>query len=119
MDEQAVEFFREHAGLSYRPAVETPEQGRERGARELARAERWAKDQGIRFAWADDYHDERPDYTPQTCEYVVALDEDGNNLTGLGCIDDADDDYRRVIEAELALEAMDSALSPAWSQAGC
>lgn len=118
----AEQFFYEHAGYSYNAQFETAEDGRKRCARELAEAEQYARDNGIVFHWENDWvvgsHREffGPDSVygdtifgnpePDTCESCTALDKDGYILASLSCIDDADDDYRRVIEAELASEAM-------------
>ena len=108
----AEQFFYDNAGYSYGPD-ETPEQGRKRCARELADAEQWAQLVGAEFRWSDDWEitshvGEFPDaydHEPDTCE-VCDLHVNGQWRQSLGCIDDATDDYRRVIEAELASEAM-------------
>lgn len=105
-DRQAVEFFHEYAGWSYRPGVETPEQGRRKGAVALARAERWAADSGITFGWQWD-HDVAQDTEYEVeCLYAVALDTDARVLASLGGITDPTPEYRRVVEAELALEVL-------------
>lgn len=109
-------FFYDHGGYSYKPGAETQEQGRIRCARELAVAETRAKDAGFEYEWSDDWavgsHKEYfgkgsayEDGEPSTCESCVLRNEDGDVLASLGCIDDADADYRRVVEAELADEA--------------
>ena len=107
----AEQFFYEHAGWSYDPTKESPEQGRRRSAREYAEAERWAKASGLTFEWVDDWTTENHvkeydgyDEEPATCETCIARDESGRVVASLSCIDDASDDYRRVIEAELADE---------------
>lgn len=114
----AMDFFRTHAGYSFDPTVETAEEGRERGARAMAEAETWAAEQGITFAWEDDWevgshakYYGRPPYfvEPETCEHVAAFDPGGNVLASLGCVDDATTEYRRVVQAELALEALGDA----------
>jgi hypothetical protein len=104
-DEQ---FFYDNAGWSYGPD-ETPEEGRERNARELALAEAWAKAEGVEFIWEDDaWVDHQSDArhldeaVPETCEVCTA--RLGEHVESLGCIDDATDDYRRVVEADLAAE---------------
>ena len=106
-------FFFEHAGWSYQPATETPNQGRMRCARDLALAERTAKSRGWQVRWTDDWSldhqrefDCYEDGDPETCEMAALYDEEGTVLASLGCIDGATDEYRRVIEAELADEAM-------------
>jgi hypothetical protein len=107
----SVEFFERHAGFSY-GAGETPEQGRHRCAIELTRAEEWAQVARVQFDWFDDWaigsHVEEfdaYDEEPKNCETCVAR-LGSTVLASLGCIDDADEHYRRVIEAELASEAL-------------
>jgi len=110
----AVRFFHEHGGYGYDPATETRDEGRARCALEAAEAEAWADEQGVTFRWEDDWHvtdhaheyctDAYPDGSPETCEVCDAYLGD-TVLASLGCIDDATDEYRRVIEADLAIEA--------------
>lgn len=110
----AVAFFYEHGGYGWNPATETPEQGHMRSAFALAKAERWAKRKGMTFHWEDDWtvadhaaeFDCYKDGEPDSCEQVVMLDKRETVRGSLGCVDDATDAYRRVVEAELALEAM-------------
>ena len=104
----AERFFFEHAGFSYDPKKETKHAGRIRCAVEMAEAERFASNLGLSFDWSDDYHDDGfKDYTPETCESCTCWDATGMHvLASLGCIDDASPEYRRVIQAELALEAV-------------
>ena len=112
-DPSPAEFFAEHAGLSYNPATETPEQGQERTGRALAAAEEWAESHGYVVTWEDDEdgdhsyleQSEFDGYQITTCEQATLFDRDGNVLAALGCIDDATDDYRRVVGAELAVQA--------------
>ena len=67
---------------------------------------------GCTFGWGDDWsvgdhtleYDCYPDGGPETCEYVIMRDPFGEVVGSLGCIDDADDDYRRTIEEDLAHE---------------
>lgn len=108
----AQRFFFDHAGYSFHPNKETALEGKLRCAVEMAKAEQCAINQGWTAEWSDDWdigsHIEEFDcYTeePTTCESCVLKDADGNVLASLGCIDDADNNYRRVIEAELAEEA--------------
>ena len=117
-DWPAVDFFYEHAGFSYDPARETLEEGRRRTAQALAEAEFWyLTTPNVEFRWRDDFEvgnhrdyfgedSVYADHEPATCE-VVELCFDGEFVDGQGCIDDADDDYRRVVEAEMVLEHMD------------
>lgn len=110
-------FFFTHAGYSYDAKIETRKQGRMRCAVDLASAERFAQTRDWEFEWESDWsigsHQKfygkdsaYEDSEPGTCESCVLRDSDGNALESLGCIDDADSNYRRVIEAELASEAM-------------
>ena len=111
---EALQFHYEHGGYCYDPATERPEDGRARCALAAAGAEAWAKEQGIEFRWEDDWQvtdhahefcaDAYPDGNPETCEQCSAW-LGGECLAAIGCVDDADDNYRRVIEAELAMEA--------------
>jgi hypothetical protein len=112
MTTTAADFFYEHAGYSYNTAIETPEQGRRRTAQALADAELWAHEAGYSVDWEDDWDvtDHVAEYDtydtePATCEQATMHDPDGAVVASLGCIDDATDEYRRVVEAELALEA--------------
>lgn len=121
----AVWFFYRNAGYSYDPANETKQQGRWRGARTLANAEAWARQENITFGWEEDWlvgdhiREYGYDDNPLTCEVAAAYASDGEILASLGCIDDASNDYRRVINAELALEAQDRYPSLLLEKAGC
>lgn len=110
----AERFFYEHAGYSYKPKAETREQGRIRCAIALAKAEIEASNVGLTFVW--DW-DECPDLSwmseeelAQEHEVLCCRIPDPENtrysLASLCGIVDADANYRRVIEAELASEAM-------------
>ena len=111
-------FFYEHAGYSYDPKVETAEMGRIRCAVEMALAEEQGRNVGLEFEWSDDWgvgsHTDfygagscYEDHEPSTCEQCVVKSADGEYLPiSLGCIDEADANYRRVVEAELAMEAI-------------
>lgn len=108
----AAEFFYVHGGYSYDPEVETPDEGHRRTAAVLADAEAWARETGLTFQWEPDpsgtVHVREFDCyeaEPETCEVCTAYDADGEPVASLGCIDDATDAYRRVVEAELAHEA--------------
>lgn len=97
-------FFLRNAGTSYNPKTQTKRQGQSEGARKLAQAERDARALGYTFSWEDDWtvgsHVKKFDgYTeePSTCESCIMLDSH---------VDDASREYRRVIEAELALEEL-------------
>jgi hypothetical protein len=109
-----VEFFEKHAGFNIAPG-ETEAEGRRRAAVALASAEQWARDAGYVVAWEDDddgdhsytEQDEFEGYEVTTCEFAYLYDPEnpeGGPLAALGCIDDATDEYRRVVAAELAAE---------------
>ena len=93
------QFFYDNAGWSYDPKTETSDQGRRRGAIELARAEQWAKKQGYYFEWSDDI--EAP-------LYCCAMYAHGQKYCAqsLGGIDTCTGKYARVVEAELVLQEM-------------
>ena len=128
------QFFLKHAGHSHNPATESPMQGRVRCARQLAAAERKARDSGLYFTWAQDDTDSsdwiadnedggrncNPWLTWYCACHVAPIEtehgerEHGAVLASLGAIDFGRDGepwgnpYRRVVEAELALEALDN-----------
>jgi hypothetical protein len=90
----------------------------------LARAELAVKDAGIRWSWEDDpyawsdwHSDVRRGYSqesdrPERIEMVLAIGPDDEPLPVSLCgIFDADDDYRRLVQAELASEAIDALLT--------
>jgi len=121
--EGARDFFYTNAGYSYDPKTETAEQGRMHGAMELAKAERWARENGYTYVWEDDGCTEvqRDDGTWEQlpavgCAMHAPLDDSQwrNNpipCQSLGGITESDDAserraYRRVVEAELALEEL-------------
>jgi hypothetical protein len=111
----AERFFYNHAGWSYRPGAETPEQGRQACAVSLATAEAWASMHGLAFDWGPD-HDE-----PGTWA-CIAVERTG---TGCGhvraslCSIDLGTDHpcraahARVVEAELAVQVMLEHCEPA------
>lgn len=107
-------FFLRNAGYSYDPKTQTPRQGRSETARKLAKAERDARALGYSFEWEDDWSvgdhqkefDCYADGVPETCESCLMRDPAGKVVQSLGCVDDATREYRRVVEAELALEEL-------------
>ena len=111
MENKAVDFFFEHAGWSYGPD-ETSEQGRMRCAVALADAERKASEAGCCFRWELDGGTNREwtdegEETPTWC--CIMHNEEGEAVQSLYGVDFGDkapwsDPYRRVVEAELALE---------------
>jgi hypothetical protein len=109
----AVAFFLAHGGTI------TDTDGSQRAAKMLARAEKWAKIVGAEYTWAPDWevqdhakeygeaYADMPNGNPSTCE-VASMIIGGTEVGALGCIDDADDNYRRVVQAELAADVMPS-----------
>jgi hypothetical protein len=100
------------------------------GAASLARAEAYAEAMGWTCEWQWDdcsAYDHCADWGCECCknEHTTQIDHqhevcllrnaDGEVLAVLGGIIDADRDYRRLIEAELASEAMADAVR-AWGQ---
>ena len=110
--QQAYLFFLRNAGSSYNPETQTKQQRRSETARLLAKAERDARALGYTFEWQDDWSvrdhvKEFNCYTKQPSPRILCtclmLDSNGEVVQSLGCIDDATREYRRVVEAELAL----------------
>lgn len=108
-------FFFAHAGYSWNPKTQTEEQGKRECAERLARAEEWASANGYSFDWRPDhvtskkFSNEQP---PWMLWQAAIFDPDGTIVGGLGGVDFGrdgqpwGDNYRRVVEAELALEVM-------------
>jgi hypothetical protein len=111
----AFTFFFENAGFSWNSSQgETEQQGRERCALDLAKAEAQGKALGFAFAWGRDDTTNR-EFTDEGPEYYlwrVALVHEGEALEHLSGVDFGKDgnpytnDYRRVVEAELASQAI-------------
>ncbi len=109
-------FFYINAGASYHPAKETLEEGRKRGARQYAAAEKWASENGYSFEWQHDPElyssDWRDDCEPYAVWQCFMRDDSGDVVQSLHGIDFGQDgepwgdNYRRVVEAELSLEEM-------------
>lgn len=107
-------FFLAHAGYSYDPKTQTPLEGRRETAKQLAYAEKRAREQGCSFEWSIDPDGTSADFSddpnPWAVWQCVARDSEGHAFASLGGIDfgrDRDpwmDAYRRVVEAELACE---------------
>jgi hypothetical protein len=83
----------------------------------MSAATDFATAQGWSVEWEDDWslgmsHAEffcgeaYPDGEPRTCEMATLVDAEGNWLASVGCVDDADTEYREIIAAELADEAI-------------
>ena len=107
-------FFYDHGGFSYDPQTETRAQGKRRCAVALAEAETWAEQMGMTFEWEWDFDGDFGDHDvwcKPSCgkqhevTMVCAKYRDGQVAGSLCGIIDADANYRRVIEAELASEA--------------
>lgn len=109
------QFFYDNAGFSYDPKTQTPEQGKLECAKALADAETLATAHGYSFEWfidpditSADFQDD--DYSLWCCQMH---NDDGDVVGSLSGIDFGPDgepwgnDYRRVVEAELALEHME------------
>jgi hypothetical protein len=109
-EQKVVSFFMKHAGSSYTPGKETKAQGKRRGAVALAHAEAEASRRGWRVSW--EYSQEPYEMgdaeseMPSEVYDAVLRDENGEMLESLGMIGDPSREYRRVVEAELALEAL-------------
>ena len=111
-------FFFEQAGYSYDPKKETKTQGRIRCARELAAAEKYAKEHtNWMFSWTyDELGCSGCECGSSDCaccaetehETLVCTvrNSDGKVLASLGGICSPGRNYSRVIEAELAEEAI-------------
>jgi hypothetical protein len=102
-------FFLESAGYCSPP-------GRAACALALARAERDGELHGLEFWWEDDqeaWDGDGP--APRYLLNCVCVDADGKPLAalcGIG-LNDTADDYRRVVQAELAADALDELASAA------
>lgn len=112
----AQQFFFEHAGWGYDPSTETKEEGRTRGAIALAAAESEAREKGYSFEWgicplgdSSDFSDELPAWSLWAC---ICRNSEGESVSNLHAIDFGRDGtpwgstYRRVVEAEMAMEAL-------------
>ena len=115
MNARAWRFFMEHAGYATPP-------GRAVCAASLARAEEHAEAAGLTFEWLWDadadlsWMDEAEAAREHEVLGCIVRGPDGEHLASLWGIVDADAGYRRVVEAELAAEALDGYAAPL---AGC
>lgn len=114
----AVAFFYANAGYSYNPATETKRQARTKHAMELANAEDWARS-NLSFEWevdqdvdSSEFSEERPRWSLWVC---IARDEAADQVRIAAILCGIDfgrggepwgQPYKRVVEAELALEVM-------------
>jgi hypothetical protein len=111
---RSIQFFWDNAGFCYNPKTETKDEGRYRSAMQLVQAELEGTHQGFSFVWDVDDIDSSDfsDDTPHELFYCTCLDYRGDVLSSLGGVDFGPNtqpwshDYRRVVEAELALEAL-------------
>lgn len=112
----AERFFWKNAGFSYDPAKETKAQGRRRCATALAEAESYAQDRQWSYEWEWDCEGcAGCDCGSSECACSAGTEHEtlccvlrvhrGAILASLYGICEPSADYRRVIEAELALEA--------------
>lgn len=113
IDRQAWRFFLHNAGYCVPP-------GRAACAKALAQAERWAEEAGFVVEWELDhvtnreFTDEGPEYFLWQATAYLPCETCGQRrvVASLGGVDFGAgrdpwmDDYRRVVEAELALEVM-------------
>jgi len=107
-------FFYQNAGYSHDPMTEAPERGRLRCAKELADAEtigqrldyvfEWEFDECPDLSWMSD--EEREQDHEVLCCRIPDPENARHSLASLCGITDPDSRYRRVIEAELAAEAI-------------
>ena len=120
---QAEQFFYENSGSSWFPDRETEEQGKVRGAQQSAKSEAWARDAGYSYRWEVDEGSSSADWiaahedggrlnNPWAVWSVVIINPEGKVVGSLGGVDFGRDgepwgnNYRRVVEADLALEEM-------------
>ncbi len=106
-------FFYDNAGFSYKEAIETAQVGRIRCAKELALAELTAERLGweVEWEWDNDIDDSwlTPEEQAKEHEWTCARLWDAEHktvLAAIGGVVDATPTYQRVIEAELASEAL-------------
>lgn len=111
---QAEQFFFDQAGFSWTPP-ETPEEGQLRCAKALAQAEIDGQKAGLFFVWrideldSSEWSEERPAWAQYVC---LCYGPDGTMLDSSSGIDfgregtPTTNTYARVVEAELALEAL-------------
>lgn len=95
----AEQFFYDHAGWSYDPVRESPEQGRRWWAKRLAKAEKEIRElKGfLGYGWEPD-----PDGDREDC--FICILYVGQYWNGTGMVDNPTLAHKRVVEAELADE---------------
>ena len=109
-------FFYDNAGYSYDPKTQTAEQGKAECARILACAELIAKAIGLQYSWEIDPDIDSSDFDddpePWNLWQCLCFDADGHLVASKHGIDFGrfghpdSDNYSRVVEAELAAEAV-------------
>ncbi len=118
----AKQFFFKHAGWSYSPAEETAVKGRWRCAEALAEAEAYAQEHDWTFDWEWDSDADLSFMTDEErekeheCLMCTCVDTEHETLASLCGIVDADANYRRVVEAELASEALADIRRRDWNE---
>jgi hypothetical protein len=104
-----IAFFYKHGGYSRSPG-QSEEESRKESAESLARAEAFGEAAGWKVSWMPDEDEYQlgDDETEPPSEVLNAtlLDANDNVIGSLGGIGDPDNNYKRVVEAELALNAM-------------
>lgn len=125
---KAEKFFYDNAGYSYDPKTETVEEGKIKCAKAMAQAEMFAREHNWSFSW--ELEQESPvsvfgkacpknakcvddrcryaHYDPESDFYCCLIWDNSDTpevIGSLGMIEEPDPEYRRVVEAELALEA--------------
>ena len=113
-------FFYEHAGFSYDPKTQTPDQGHRESAIRYAEAENIAMRHQAIDGWHYEWDIDREGCTgcdcgnpdcdcssgrPHKVMYCILRDGKGETLASLFGICKPSKEYQRVIAAELALEA--------------
>ena len=106
-------FFHRNAGYSYDSTTETKAQGRSRCALKLAQAERDARALGYTFDWVEDpfadrswFENDGQSEEPNEAFGCICRNAQGESVQSLWGIFDPTREYRRVVEAELALEEL-------------
>jgi hypothetical protein len=106
--QRSIKFFAEHAAYATPP-------GRMACARDLAKAEAEAEDRDWTIDWQNDPEglswvskEDEQERIEKGVEVLMCTlrDRDGNVLASLGGIDGPSREYKRVVEAELAQEAL-------------
>lgn len=104
-------FFHTHAAYSWNPTAQTRAEGKREGAVRLARAEelylRAHQVADVRCEWQDDPDGATSAGNASGPFEMCTLRHGERVLASLGSIDQPDEDYRRVVRAELALECAD------------